>query len=120
MSAAFRSFLKEEKAKPGKRAPTKEEAAYLASIVELGCIACHIDGHPGVPAEVHHILRDGQRMGHLFTIPLCAPGHHREGQSVGRISRHPFKARFEGFYGSELTLLDRTRVLVSQRTKAAA
>lgn len=100
---------KDVKAKHGKSAPTVAEAAWMDRISAFGCIACHIDGHPGTPSAVHHILRAGRRMGHLFTIPLCDPGHHQGGQTDGKISRHPWKARFEARYGSEMELLERTR-----------
>lgn len=96
---------KGEKTKPGKRTPTKEEARWMAQIVAHGCIACRLDGHGYVPAEVHHILRGGVRMGHLHTIPLCS-GHHRKGAGrPGLTARHPDKARFEEQYGPEEQIL---------------
>lgn len=45
-------------------------------------------------------------MGHLYSLPLCDPGHHQGGQSLGLVSRHPWKTRFEEKYGCELTLLN--------------
>lgn len=99
------SVPKGVKAKPGKGTPTAEEARWMAAIVEYGCIACMLNGWWRREAEVHHILRGGRRMGHLFTIPLC-PGHHRDGAGVhGLVARHPWKARFEKLYGSEMDLL---------------
>lgn len=98
-------------ARPGKGAPTVEEARWMASIVTLGCIACLLDGMLPRPTAVHHILRGGRRMGHLFTLPLCDPGHHQGGEQFGLISRHPWKARFEERYGAEMDLL----VVVQQR-----
>jgi hypothetical protein len=91
---------KGEKAKPGKRKPTKQEAEWMDKIVEYGCIACRLDGLPPGPACVHHILRGGRRMGHLFTLPLCQY-HHTDSE----VSRHPYKARFEKAYGKEMDLL---------------
>ena len=101
---AMVSVPKGVKAKPGKGAPTTEEARWMAAIVQYGCIACALDGR-SQPAAVHHILRGGRRMGHLFTLPLCDPGHHQNGQPLGMVSRHPWKARFERIYGSEMDLL---------------
>lgn len=99
---------KSEKARPGKRAQTVEEERWISRILAFGCVACWLDGSPvGYrDAEVHHILRGGVRMGHLYSLPLCQPGHHRNGQHVGMISRHPWKARFEERYGSEQHLLN--------------
>jgi len=100
---------KEVAAKPGKRAPTVAEAEWMANIVSLGCIACLLDGCQPRPTAVHHILRGGRRIGHLFTLPLCQPGHHMDGGHIGLVSRHPFKARFEAMYGKELDLLEIVR-----------
>jgi hypothetical protein len=93
------------KAKPGKRAPTVEERAWMDWIVAYGCVACRLDGLGFRSPAVHHILRGGQRLGHLHTLPLCDPGHHQGGQQLEMISRHPWKARFEERYGSEESLL---------------
>lgn len=102
-------------ARPGKGAPTREESAWMASIVALGCIACLLDGVPPRPTAVHHILRGGRRMGHLFTLPLCDPGHHQGGEQFGLISRHPWKARFEERYGAEMDLLALVQRRVAER-----
>lgn len=105
--------------KPGKHAPTRAESAWMDAITAIGCIACHIDGHPGTPGAVHHLLQGGQRIGHRFTICLCDPGHHQNGQQFGKVSRHPWKARFEAKYGTEQQLLEMTEELVSQQRVAA-
>lgn len=103
---AIVSLPKGPKAKSGKRAPTKVEREWMDWIVARGCVACSIDGQPaGRPTAVHHILRGGVRLGHLFTLPLCDPGHHQGGQPLGLISRHPDKAQFEKRYGPEMRLL---------------
>jgi len=96
---------KEEKSKPGKLSPNKAEREWMDWIVAYGCIACRIDGNGIAEPCVHHLIRGGQRMGHLYTLPLC-PGHHQDGAGVpGLIARHPYKARFESKYGSEYSLL---------------
>jgi len=118
-SRAIVSMPKGPKTKPGKCAPTMAEKAWMDSITELGCIACLIDGHPGTPGAVHHILSGGRRMGHMHTICLCQPGHHMDGAQAGKVSRHPFKARFESQYGSESDLLDLTQQLVNTETGRA-
>lgn len=104
---------KGEKAKPGKGAPNAEEREWMDWIVSYGCVACRIDGLGFTPPAVHHILRGGRRMGHLFTIPLCDPGHHQGGESRGAVSRHPWKARFEERYGAEADLLARLQAAYS-------
>lgn len=96
---------KDEKAKPGKRTPTVAERAWMDWIVAYGCIACRMDGLGFRPPAVHHILRGGQRIGHLHTLPLCDPGHHQNGKQLGMVSRHPWRKRFEAQYGTEWELL---------------
>ena len=107
----FRSFPKEGN-KPGKGAPTKDESAWMDAIVEHGCICCILDGQQPRPTAVHHILSGGRRKGHLFTLPLCDPGHHQGGQAFGMVSRHPNKARFEAEYGTEHELLAMVRARI--------
>lgn len=84
----------------------------MDAITQLGCVACFMDGFPYTPGAVHHLLRGGRRIGHLFTICLCDPGHHQNGAAAGKISRHPWKARFEDRYGTEEQLLAMTRAAV--------
>lgn len=91
---------------------TKAERKWMDAITQIGCIVCHLQGHPGTPAVVHHILKNGRRQSHLQTIPLCEPGHHQHGKDQ-KISRHPNKARFEAAYGTEDYLLQKTKELVN-------
>lgn len=94
----------------------------MDAITQLGCIVCWMLGHPGTPGVPHHLLTEGgRRIGHLSTICLCDPGHHQHGGLL-KISRHPNKFRFEKAYGTEETLLEKSRQLVAQRfgLKAAA
>lgn len=88
------------------KAPTKTEREWMKRITDYGCIACRIDGRRRA-AGVHHIVSGNRRMGHLFTLPLCDPGHHQGGQQFGMVSVHPWKARFEAMYGTQLELLGR-------------
>jgi len=93
---------------------TREESEYINKILTLGCIICRLEHECFTPPEVHHIIEGGKRKGHLFSIPLCVP-HHRGNSDGSRhpyISRHPYKARFEGSYGTEAELLDHVRGLL--------
>lgn len=100
------------KAKPGKRKPTAVEAKWMDAIVAYGCVACRHDGNGIVTPHVHHILRGGRRIGHLFTLPLC-PSHHQDDGRPGYVARHPWKKRFEQRYGSEMHLLGELKVLLA-------
>jgi hypothetical protein len=113
-----RTFPKGVKARPGKRTPTKEEARWMDQIVEYGCIACRIDGHAHRPTVPHHILRGQRRLGHLFTLPLCDPGHHQGGEPDGLLSFHPWKAQFEARYGTQFELLAQVKVALGYFSEA--
>lgn len=93
--------------------PNKAEREWMDAITRIGCIVCYLQGHPGTPGVVHHILSQGRtRMGHLFTICLCDPGHHQNGDGINKISRHPWRTRFVKEYGTEMYLLEETGKLV--------
>lgn len=96
---------------------TKAEREWMAAVSEIGCIVCLLQGRGYVPCAIHHLLTDGgRRIGHLSTIGLCDPGHHKGAPAdSGEVSRHPNKARFEAKYGSEEYLLDETRKRVEAR-----
>jgi hypothetical protein len=96
---------------------TKAESAWMDAITQIGCIVCLLFfSAPGTPGCPHHLLtKGGRRRGHLYTICLCDPGHHQKSPTPSKISRHPNKARFEKAYGSEDSLLAKSRELVAQR-----
>lgn len=75
--------------------PNTLEKWYMDKVTSLGCIIC------GNQASCHHINSGKNRMGHLFTLPLCWHIHH-EGQelSVGND-----KKGFISAFGNELWLL---------------
>lgn len=88
-----------------KRQATVHERRHMAMVQSLGCVLCQHLGHPGTPAEVHHVrVRHGWgRSSHYSVVPLC-PWHHREGPlAVHALSREAF-TRVHGI--SELALLD--------------
>jgi hypothetical protein len=86
-------------------APTVAEKAWMAFITEFGCVVCWLHHGVKTPCAVHHIVEGSRRLGHLFTLGLCDPGHHQNGDQQLKISRHPYKARFESEYGTEYELL---------------
>lgn len=57
---------------------TRKEKRWIETIKEqVGCLACYQDsGILGTPADAHHLIDGGRRIGHLHTVPLCA-WHHR-------------------------------------------
>jgi hypothetical protein len=92
------------------KTPTKLEREWMSRIVEHGCIACDLDKGPPRPAAVHHICKGFRRLGHLFTLPLCDPGHHKNGKSLGLVGLHDAKRTFEAKYGTEMELLANLQV----------
>lgn len=116
-SQLSRTSIKKKAPKPmkhGKVPPNAAERRWMASVAELGCIVCRNLGYGVVPCAVHHIVEGGRRVGHMFTIGLCDPGHHQQSPDTAEISRHPDKARFEDAYGTEYELLAQTQLLLSE------
>lgn len=105
-------------------APNAKEKQWMARVKEFGCLICYNQGYPETPAVVHHLLSGGRRISHFHTIPLCEPGHHQYGDSLtpnllNKISRHPWKARFEAAYGTEASLLAQLRALIAPSYRPA-
>lgn len=86
---------------------------HMAEVAQLPCIVCVKTGNGNTPAQVHHILRGGKRLGHYYTIPLFEP-HHKSGLNTPElVSRHPWKREFERRYGTELELFELTNEQLS-------
>jgi len=84
--------------------PNKLERERLATIGNMPCYACFIDGKE-VSSEVHHIRKHtgmGLRPSHFDTIPLCS-GCHR----TNKISVHLGKREFVKRYGTEQEILEK-------------
>ena len=91
------------------RKPTKEEAAYMDSIVQSGCVVCRKFLGVFSPAEPHHIIGKTKPGAHFKTIPLC-PNHHRIKSNTGEwISRADGRAAFEKAYGKKKDLIEMAR-----------
>lgn len=97
----------------GKIPANAEEQVWMDKVREFGCIVCYLFHNAKTPCAVHHPLSGGRRMGHLFAIGLCDPGHHQGSPTPDKISRHPNKARFEAAYGTEAELLEVTKTLLA-------
>jgi hypothetical protein len=87
--------------KTGKKPPTAAERDWMDFVANFGCVVCWQQFGIKTPCAVHHIVVGGRRKGHMFTIGLCDPGHHQNAPITDKISRHPWKARFESAYGTE-------------------
>ena len=96
------------------KAKTKAEAAHMAAVSELGCIACIVTGIIDSPAECHHVrFKAGasQRSSHMDIIGLCPPHHRTGGYGV---AFHAGKIAFEQKFGTEEELLERTNKLLGE------
>jgi hypothetical protein len=88
---------------------TNAEREHMARVAALGCVVCRNLGLGPTPAEVHHPLKNGKRIGYKVTIPLCTL-HHRSGvKNEIHVSRHPWRKAFESRYGTEQQLLEQTQ-----------
>lgn len=85
----------------------KELRAYMDAVASLGCLACRMEGRPGVPAQLHHPRGKvglGQRGSDLEVIPICAAHHTGLGQKRGFPSIHMNPRAFRVTYGTEEVL----------------
>lgn len=90
---------------------------------EIGCVPCILDGRPGEPPDMQHVIAGNKRVGHHATY-ACCPWHHRgvpkEGmaQSVmtqvfGPSLAHGSKP-YHRRYGSEAELLAAQDALIDK------
>lgn len=91
----------------------KAEREHMGRVAALGCIACLNLGHPGTPAEVHH-LKEGNgtsvKASNYRVIPLC-PYHHRTG-GFGN-AYHTNGPEWEKRHGLQVNLLAQTEGLLA-------
>jgi hypothetical protein len=90
---------------PG-RTPTATERRFMNDVASIGCIACLKDGRINPWISLHHIDGRTKPLAHMLVLPLCA-GHHQDGTGTDTslIAVHPYKARFEARYGTQIELL---------------
>jgi hypothetical protein len=88
------------------RTPTALERRFMNDVAAIGCIACLKDGHVNPWISLHHIAGRTAVNAHMYVLPLCA-GHHQDGTGAdpSLIAVHPYKARFEERYGTQMDLL---------------
>ena len=99
------------------RNPTAAEKRFHNEIVQLGCIACWLDGNHNPVTSIHHMEGRTKPGAHMQVLPLCA-GHHQDGTGIpGLIAVHPWKRRFEDKYGTQEELLELCHELL-KRTAA--
>ncbi len=92
------------------RNPSAKEKAFHHDLAGLGCIACRKDGRVNPWVSIHHIDGRTKPDAHKLVLALCA-GHHQDGTGEDKslIAVHPYKARFEARYGSQMELLEESK-----------
>jgi hypothetical protein len=94
--------------------PSKKEREFWSRLAgEIGCVACRMDGKVNPFVLIHHIRGRTQKGAHMDVLPLCA-GHHQDGTGNDKslIAVHPYKARFEAKYGTQLELLEEAKKML--------
>ena len=108
------------------KSPTKAQQRRFQDLQELGCITCRLSGRGYRAPQIHHLV-EGYRLGHDYTIPLCAWCH--QGLPDGNLapSRMEYeigpslarnKREFTARYGTERELLEKTERLLERRSAA--
>lgn len=88
--------------------------AYMDSVAALGCLACRMEGRPGVPAQLHHPRSKAglaERGSDMEVYGLCPAHHTGQGQRRGFLSAHGNARAFHAAYGSDELLSRTARVL---------
>lgn len=89
----------------GKSPSAAQKRFHDALCMNVGCVACRLDGVGNFNVSVHHMDGRTKPDAHWLVLPLCA-GHHQDGTGApGLIAVHPWKARFESEYGRQRDLL---------------
>ena len=92
---------------------TSEEKAWIAFLVDYGCVLCKWEWQLTTPPQIHHMLSGGRRMGHLWTLPLCFSHHDGGINNAQIVSRGHSLRRWENRYaerfGTEREILERLR-----------
>jgi hypothetical protein len=98
------------------RAPNKAEKEFHHALAGLGCIACLKDGRVNLWVSIHHIDGRTKPEAHWKVLPLCAEHHQQDDTDLlKRVAVHPYKARFEQQYGSQLELLAEAKLMIGAK-----
>ena len=90
------------------KTPTKAQRRRMRIVKEIGCIICGSG-----PAECHHLLSGGVRIGHESTIGLCS-AHHTGNGDANAPSYHGNKKLFHAVCGYDLELLIKQNELIEE------
>jgi hypothetical protein len=82
---------------------TQAEKDYMAKVKRLPCCACNASP----PSLAHHVRKYERAREPGLTIPLCPECH------VGSFSIHETPKQFEAVHGSQILLLAKTIIDVS-------
>lgn len=113
---------KKAKLKSKELAVTAAEKLMWTRLAALGCIACMKDGNFNPHVSIHHVDGRTKPGCHQLVLPLCA-GHHQDGAGEDKtmLAIHPWKARFERRYGTQVELMAVcAHALNKQRSATAA
>lgn len=101
--------------------PTVAEANRIALMMDLGCLPCASVGYFGLTRkECHHLVSGNRRLGHWYTLCLCA-GHHQglwtADQRLWIVQRDLVaisdgRKAFKRIYGTELDMWLKTQHLL--------
>lgn len=92
--------------------PTREEKAFWTRLADIvGCIACRLDGIKNHHVSIHHIDGRTKPGAHTKVLPLCDRHHQTGGEEAPSV--HPWRARFEKKYGTQLDLLETCKQIIS-------
>ncbi len=95
----------------------KQEKLHMRAVASLGCVVCRNLGFTPQQLDytaIHHVRWNqgiAQRASHYLTLGLCG-GHHQTGGNG--VAFHAGPAVWQARYGSELTLLIQTYMMLQR------
>jgi len=101
--------------KAKQRAVTASEKEFWDRLAALGCAACMREGVFEPDVSIHHVDGRTKPGCHMLVLPLCA-SHHQDGtgKNPHYIAVHPWKARFEARFGTQVEMIMRCAELLGE------
>lgn len=96
-------------------AVTDTEKVIWSKLAALGCVACRADGNFNPHVSIHHVDGRTKPGCHMLVLALCS-GHHQAstGEDKTLLAIHPWKARWEKRYGSQMDLVAENMKLIGE------
>ena len=84
--------------------PTASDKRRFAALVEIGCLACKLEGRYSIP-QIHHVRIGSEYKDHQKTYGICMRHHVATAALPGIPNRHGSPKEFADTFGDDDELL---------------